>query len=129
MRLSDHPGWVAAGIVLLALVLRLLHVWQMSASPLFADPSVDAATYVEYATRLAAGQWLGWGQGPIWQPPLYPYVLALVKLVFADSFFYAVRFLQAVMGALSCLLVYRIGRRLFAPACLASSASRRPQQC
>jgi 4-amino-4-deoxy-L-arabinose transferase-like glycosyltransferase len=115
MRLSDHPGWVAAGIVLLALVLRLLHVWQMSASPLFADPAVDAATYVEYATHLAAGQWLGWGQGPFWQPPLYPYVLALVKLVFADSFFYAVRFLQAVMGALSCLLVYRIGRRLFAP--------------
>jgi hypothetical protein len=64
----------------------------MSASPLFADPAVDAATYVEYATRLAAGQWLGWGQGPFWQPPLYPYVLALVKLVFADSFFYAVRY-------------------------------------
>ena len=113
MRLVDHTGWISAGIVLLALALRLLHVWQMSAGPLFADPAVDAATYVEHATRLAAGQWLGWGQGPFWQPPLYPYVLALVKLVFADSFFYAVRILQAVMGALSCLLVYGIGRRLF----------------
>ena len=113
MRLSDHTGWIPAGIVLLALALRLIHVWQMSASPLFADPAVDAATYVEHATRLAEGQWLAWGQGPFWQPPLYPYVLALVKLAFADSFFYAVRFLQAVMGALSCLLVYGIGRRLF----------------
>ena len=109
------PTWISASIVLVALGLRLLHTWQMSANPLFADPAVDAATYVERATRLVAGQWLGWGQGPFWQPPLYPYILALVKLVFADSFFYAVRLLQAVVGALSCLLVYRIGRRLFAP--------------
>ena len=115
MRMSVRPAWISASIVLVALGLRLLHTWQMSANPLFADPAVDAATYVERATRLVAGQWLGWGQGPFWQPPLYPYVLALVKLAFADSFFYAVRFLQAVVGAFSCLLVYRIGRRLFAP--------------
>ena len=93
MRLSDHPERVALGIVLGALGLRLLHMWQMSASPLFADPAVDAATYVEHATQLAAGQWLGWGEGPFWQPPLYPYVLGLVKGVFPDAFFYVVRIL------------------------------------
>lgn len=115
MRLSDHPERVALGIVLGALGLRLLHMWQMSASPLFADPAVDAATYVEHATQLAAGQWLGWGEGPFWQPPLYPYVLGLVKGVFPDAFFYVVRILQAAMGALCCLLVYWIGRRIFSP--------------
>ena len=116
MRLTDHPGWVSAGIVSLALALRLLHVWQMSVSPLFADPAVDAATYVEHASRLAGGDWLGEGEGPFWQPPLYPYFLGWVKLVFPDTFFYTARILQAVIGALICLLVYWIGRRLFSSA-------------
>ncbi len=113
MRLSDHPVRVALGIVLGALGLRLAHMWQMSASPLFADPAVDAATYVDHATRLAAGQWLGWGEGPFWQPPLYPYLLGLVKLVSPEAFFDVVRILQAAMGSFCCLLVYWIGRRIF----------------
>jgi tetratricopeptide (TPR) repeat protein len=56
---------------------------------------------------------LGWGEGPFWQPPLYPYILGLVKLAFPESFFYVSRSLQALVGALSCLLVYLIGRRAF----------------
>lgn len=115
MRLLDHPGRLSAGILLGALGLRLVHVFQMSAGPLFADPAVDAATYVDHATRLATGHWLGWGEGPFWQPPLYPYILALVKLAFPDAFFYIARIIQALIGAASCLLVYLIGRRAFSP--------------
>ena len=48
---------------------------------------------------LAAGQWLGWGEGPFWQPPLYPYFLGAVKVLFPESFFHAARLLQALMGS------------------------------
>ena len=66
--------WHWEGIVfVLALSLRLVHAFQMSASPLFTMPAVDAATYAEQAASLAEGNWLGRGQGPFWQPPLYPY--------------------------------------------------------
>ena len=115
MRLLAHPGRLSAGILLGALGLRLVHVFQMSAGPLFAAPAVAAATYVDHVTRLATGHWLGWGEGPFWQPPLYPYILALVKLAFPDAFFYIARIIQALIGAASCLLVYLVGRRAFSP--------------
>ncbi len=105
-------GW--GGIVFaLALSLRLVHVSQMSASPLFTMPAVDAATYSEQAASLAEGNWLRRGQGPFWQPPLYPYFLGVIKLVFPESFYYVSRFAQALIGSLTCVLLYLVGRRLF----------------
>ena len=104
----------APGIVfVLALSLRVVHAFQMSASPLFTMPAVDAATYSEQADRLAAGNWLGRGQGPFWQPPLYPYFLGSIKLAFPESFYYAARWAQALIGSLTCVLLYWVGQRLF----------------
>ena len=67
------------GILLLALLLRALHAWQMASSPLYDEPAVDGMTYVAHAEALAAGDWLGRDRPAFWQPPLYPYVLGLVK--------------------------------------------------
>ena len=115
MRRLWHWGWAAAGIGALALSLRMVHAFQMSASPLFTMPAVDAATYAEQAASLAAGNWLGRGQGPFWQPPLYPYFLGVIKLAFPESFYYVSRFAQALIGSLTCVLLYPIGQRLFGP--------------
>ena len=112
MRRLWHWGAI---VFVLALSLRLVHAFQMSASPLFTMPAVDAATYSEQAASLAAGNWLGSGQGPFWQPPLYPYFLGVIKLVFPESFYYVSRFAQALIGSLTCALVYLVGRRLFGP--------------
>ncbi len=76
-------------------------------------PAVDAATYSEQAASLAEGNWLRRGQGPFWQPPLYPYFLGVIKLVFPESFYYVSRFAQALIGSLTCVLLYLVGRRLF----------------
>ena len=100
-------------ILALALVLRLLHAWQMASSPLYDEPAVDGMTYVAHAEALAAGDWLGRDRPAFWQPPLYPYVLGVVKAVFPDSFFHAVRCIQALWGALACALTYLLGARLF----------------
>jgi 4-amino-4-deoxy-L-arabinose transferase-like glycosyltransferase/Tfp pilus assembly protein PilF len=104
------------GVFLIALIVRLVYILQIDASPLFTHPAVDAETYAQHALRLAGGNWLGWGEGPFWQPPLYPYFLGAIRVLFSDSFFYAARFFQAVCGAFSCLLIYWIGGKLLRPA-------------
>ena len=113
MLIANHPRWALGIVFALALSLRLAHAFQMSASPLFSMPAVDAAIYSEQAASLAAGNWLGRGQGPYWQPPLYPYFLGVIKLVSPESFYYVSRFAQALIGSLLCVLLYPVGQRLF----------------
>ena len=109
-RLARQAPWIVLGV---ALLVRLVHVFQIDASPLFGWPVVDGKTYVEQAAAFAGGNWLGVGEGPYWQAPLYTWFLGLTAGVFGDSFFYAARVLQAVMGALTCWFAFDLGRRLF----------------
>ena len=110
---TPYFGWL---VFAFALALRVAYILEADASPLFAHPAVDAKTYAHHAQRLAAGNWLGVGEGPFWQPPLYPYFLGAVKVLFPESFFYAVRFVQALLGALVCAMSWWVGRTLFNPA-------------
>ena len=109
---SKYFPWIVIG---LAFALRVGYVLELDENPTFLHPVVDAETYAYHATQLAAGNWLWRGQDPFWQPPLYPYFLALVKVVFPQSFLYAARFIQALLGGLLCALVYWLGRRMFQP--------------
>ena len=110
---AGRLGWL---VFALALALRVAYILEADASPLFEHPAVDAKTYTHHAQRLAAGNWLGVGEGPFWQPPLYPYFLGAVKVLFPESFFYVVRFVQALLGALVCAMSWWLGRALFNPA-------------
>lgn len=106
---------LAVGAVgLLAFCLRILYLHEIEASPLFQVPVVDARTYVEDALYLSGESWLG-RPAPFWQPPLYPYSLALLFSAFGENY-YLPRLLQALMGAAVCVLTCLIGRRLFSPA-------------
>jgi tetratricopeptide (TPR) repeat protein len=102
-------------VLAVALVIRGVYMLQLTSSPLYDYPVVDGKTYVLHAESLAQGNWLGHGQGPFWQPPLYPYFLGLVKTVFPQHFFGATRFLQALIGALACAFTGLLGCRLFSP--------------
>ena len=112
-------GWLVFG---LALAVRLVYLLQIDASPLFTHPPVDGATYVDHAQRLAAGNWLGHGEGAFWQPPLYPYLLAFFYVIVPDHFFYSVRLFQVLCGALGCVLIWLLGSRLFGAAVGAGAA-------
>ena len=119
--LADHcptgPGGSGA-VFLLALAVRVVYILEIDASPLFAHPAVDSLTYTQHAERLAAGNWLGRGGGPFWPPPLYPYLLGVLKTLFPGSFFYVVRLVQALLGA----LIYWLGRQVARPAVAAAAA-------
>ena len=110
------------GVFVLALAIRVAYIFQIETSPLFAHPPVDGLTYVEHAQDLAAGNWLGQGREAFWQPPLYPYMLGLLYALSPDLFFYAVRFFQALCGAVLCVLTWSLGRQLFNTAVGAAAA-------
>ena len=93
-----------------ALALRLLHVWQMSATPYFAVLMGDARGYDQWAMRLAGGDWIG--TDVFYQAPLYPYFLGVVYAV-AGHDLLAVRVVQAAIGSLSAVLVAWAAARLF----------------
>ena len=97
-------------IGLIALILRLIYIRQISHAP-FSDLRIgDAEAYHLWALRIAEGNWLG--DGVFYQAPLHPYFLAAVYNVFGDGAT-MIRFIQAVIGAGSCVLLAAAGMALF----------------
>src|SRR3989442_10213320 len=95
----------------LAFAARLLYIWQIRRSPYFDVPLIDGPNYFRMAAAIAGGS-LTAGHQVFWQPPLYPYFLALLFLTIGTRMagIYAV---QAAVGSFSCMLTYLIGRRVF----------------
>ena len=108
-----RPLWPVALIGLLALVLRVFYLHEIEDTPLFDVPVVDAKTYVDDARFLSGESWLG-RPAPFWQPPLYPYALAILFRAFGESY-YLPRMFQALIGAAVCVLTVLVGRRIFPP--------------
>jgi tetratricopeptide (TPR) repeat protein len=101
-----------AFLLLGALLLHLVYIYEYRASPFFDAPVVDARTFLAQAQLIAAGDLLG-GDEPFWQPPLYIYLLAFVCWLFPQDYFTSIRLLQAAFSALSCGLIYLLARRVF----------------
>jgi 4-amino-4-deoxy-L-arabinose transferase-like glycosyltransferase len=93
-----------------AFALRLLHVLAMRASPYFANPVIDAATYDDIARSITAGR--GYPEAIFWQPPGYPYFLSWVYALCGPGYM-APRIVQALLGAAGAALTAWIGARFF----------------
>lgn len=100
----------AAGPLALALVVRIAYVLEYRKNVFFDYPIIDSATYDRMARGFALGKAL-WPDA-FWQPPLYPWLLGLFYRTFGPSLL-GVRLGQAVLGSLSCVLLYALGRRVF----------------
>jgi tetratricopeptide (TPR) repeat protein len=94
----------------IALAVRLVYVFQLSANPFFNRPIVDSETYDRMASNIAEGK--DPEPGPFFQPPFYPYFLGLLYAVFGRHFF-TVRFVQMLLGVGNVLLAYYLAKRLF----------------
>ena len=95
----------------LALSARLYYLHEIRASPLFTAPVVDARTYTEEAHYLSDVSFAG-RPAPFWQPPLYPVLLGVLFALAGDDL-YLPRLIQAVLGALICVLICLLGDRVF----------------
>jgi Tfp pilus assembly protein PilF len=111
---GEPPAWAhpALLVFVVALALRLLYLPGYATNPFFADPQMDALYHDRWALQLARGDWIG--TEAFFRAPLYAYVLGIVYAI-TDHSYLAARLVQALIGALSAVLVLRIGRRLFGP--------------
>ena len=103
-------GWTAAAIFLVALTVRLLHVWQIRKAPFFTVLMGDARGYDDWAQQIARGDWLG--HEVFYQAPLYPYFLGALYTV-AGRNLIVVRACQAIIGSCACVLLGLAGWHLF----------------
>ncbi|MBN1490085.1 MAG: tetratricopeptide repeat protein [Phycisphaerae bacterium] len=109
--LPARTQWLlVAGVFALAVFVRLVHVHTMSGNPTFRIPIVDAAGYHDRARSLAEGE--GMPDVLFWQPPLYPILLAGVYRL-SNSSIVVARIVQCVLGGMTCVLTYWLGRRIF----------------
>jgi tetratricopeptide (TPR) repeat protein len=104
-------AWKQPALVfVIALAVRLVHLWQMRKSPFFSLLMGDGRSYDEWARAIAAGDWLG--ARVFYQAPLYPYFLGAIYAVFGRDLL-VVRACQAIIGALSCATLSLAAERLF----------------
>jgi len=107
--LSNKPI-IPLSIFFFALLIRLIYVWQISDNPFFSSPILDAEKYDQDAWAIAQGDWIG--HDVFFQAPLYSYFLGLIYALFGHNYLLP-RIVQAVLGALSALFVFRLGARVF----------------
>lgn len=110
-RAAPFPGFFIPLLIFgLGLGLRLIYIFQIKDNPTFYNLILDCLSYDKWAREIAAGKWLG--NGVFYQDPLYPYFLALLYRIFGRDLL-LVRIIQAVIGSMSCVLIYFIGREVY----------------
>lgn len=101
---------IVLGLFLVALGVRLVYVYQIRDNPFFSTPFGDPEYHDQWALQIARGNWLG--EKVFFRAPLYPYLLGITYRIFGHKYL-APRILQAILGSLSCLLIYFIGKEVF----------------
>ena len=102
---STHAA--AVTVFCLALIVRLIYLFQSASNPAFDLPLIDSETYDRLARHLASGGSLT--DEFFWQPVFYPFFLAGVYLVTGGSAL-AAKLLQIVLGALTCAMTCQLGQ-------------------
>ncbi len=95
-----------------AVAVRFAFLGQFQNSPFFYPDAVglDQSLYHKWAKALAAGYWPG--NNLLYSHPVYPYLVSFYYRFFTpDS--YSIVVIQHVLGALSCVLLYYIGKKVF----------------
>ena len=109
-RAKDPYGLAGVALVFgIALVVRLMYVWQIRSMPFFEAPIIDANMYDQRAMNLLHSVV---EQKPFYHAPLYSYFLALIYGIFGHDYLFP-RLVQSVIGAVNCVMVGLIGKRLF----------------
>ncbi|MCI0655885.1 MAG: glycosyltransferase family 39 protein, partial [Acidobacteria bacterium] len=101
--------WMVAG---LALLLRLVYVYQLSKTPFYYPDRLDPLFYFNWAREIAAGHWIG--DKIFVQSPLYAYVVAVFLKLLGEGrlFQWGLHGFQVLAGVCTCLLMIRIARRV-----------------
>jgi len=99
-----------AAVLLLAVVVRIIYLYEICDNPFFRHLMVDENSYDRWARRIAAGEWFG--KEIFYQDPLYPYFLGAIYSVIGRDFLW-VRVIQLFIGSVTCVLIYLLGTSFF----------------
>ncbi|MFQ5719862.1 MAG: tetratricopeptide repeat protein [Acidobacteriota bacterium] len=101
------------GLFMLAVTVRLAHLFSIRGSDFFTDLGLDRLAYDEWGRQLASGHWLG--TEIFYQDPLYPYLLGVFYSLAGHRLFLVVT-VQSILGSLVPIFVHRTSRAWFSPA-------------
>ncbi len=105
---------ILLGIVLVGFGLRAIYVLQLQSDPFFSKHEMDPLYHHQWAQAVAAGNETAFLKGaPYFRAPLYSWLLGLLYQVAGSEDSTIPRMVQAGIGALSCGLLFLIGRITF----------------
>jgi tetratricopeptide (TPR) repeat protein len=110
--LRNNHTRVLLYVFVLALVLRLVYLFEYARSPFFWVPAMDSLYNDNQAMAIAHGHV---SHAVYWRAPLYAYFLAALYLLFGHSLI-AARVAGELLGCASCSLTYALGVRAMRPA-------------
>ncbi len=101
-------------IFLIALLIRILFITTYADGKFLEEKfyAADEDDYDQIALNLLTGEGLSYNQRPSLDAPVYPAFLAFIYSFFGYSLV-KVRFFQALLGALMCLFIFQLGKKLF----------------
>jgi tetratricopeptide (TPR) repeat protein/4-amino-4-deoxy-L-arabinose transferase-like glycosyltransferase len=100
-------------VFLVAFLIRFIYLVAHATSPFFQVHIADALYHEQWARRILGGDIFSLRMpGVLYKAPLYPYFLAFSYLFSGNSNFFPM-FLQVLMTAFSCLLLFLIGKSYF----------------
>jgi 4-amino-4-deoxy-L-arabinose transferase-like glycosyltransferase/Flp pilus assembly protein TadD len=97
-------------IFLLAFTIRIINLIVIKDNPYFESPIMDEKYHDEWAQEIATGKLFE--RTPFYRAPGYPYFLGLIFAIFGHGYFIP-RLIGIIFGALSCALIYLIGKEIF----------------
>ncbi len=100
---------IIALLFVVALLMRITYLNQVSSSPLFENPVMDEKYHIELVEQIKTDNE---PKEPYFRAPLYPYFLTALSKATNGSF-YTMRLLQIVLGSLLPVLIYLLGVKLF----------------
>jgi len=109
--LSRNSRWLIA-LFVGSFLLKLIYVVQSAESLRVTVPIMDSEYYYNMAVDILDGRIIR--DDAFFMGPLYPYVLAILMGVFGKSIL-VVRVVQVLGGALTVLLTYLVGKKVFRP--------------
>jgi len=118
---SRRREWIILAIILLAgAALRVSYLQEIGREPVFHVPVADAAFHDYWARGIVSSDWTPPAgepdpripQVPFLRPPGYAYFLAGIYAVFGADV-QAALLVQMLLGLVSCVLAYVLGRALF----------------
>lgn len=105
-----YRDYLYLAFFLLALIVRLIFIWQWSGTPYFSHFNADAWVHDVWAQNIAAGEIIR--HTAFYQSPLYPYLLAVFYKIFGHHF-WPVYIFQALMDAFSCFFIAKSAKMMF----------------